>query len=331
MNTTPEPLRKVASDIPRDLETVITKAIAPNALGRYQSTAEFGADLSRFVEGKPVLARRASIVEVAARWCVRNRFQAAFLSLLSVLLLTLAIGGPLVAVHQARIAREQAAVAEKQRQELYDQHMARAHEHIEYGEIKQAADILRRYLPGNGNRTDYRSFEWYEMLYRCRRRLEAVTIPMGFPCKALAVSPSGDIAVRTFFEGPVVFDGVTYQRKWTTNDAEEDERHNGNVTGIAYTADGRYVLSVGIDMTLRVWTAAAGQHVHTEELTHEPISIAASASGILAVGTNYSRDSGFPRNNPVPVLLYQLRETPAGSPHQITLEKVGELTLWLQS
>ena len=51
-------LRREVRSIPRDLETIIAKAMALNPETRYQSALEIEADLSRFLLGRPVTARR---------------------------------------------------------------------------------------------------------------------------------------------------------------------------------------------------------------------------------------------------------------------------------
>jgi serine/threonine protein kinase len=75
--------------IPLDLETVVLKAIEPDPKRRYASAGELAEDLARFVEGRPVLARRASPPERLARWALRNRA----LATLAFLSITLALFG----------------------------------------------------------------------------------------------------------------------------------------------------------------------------------------------------------------------------------------------
>src|SRR5205814_1710081 len=61
--------RKLNPGVPRDLETVVLKAIARDPAHRYQTPAEMAEDLKRFVEDRPVRARRASLPERFWRWC----------------------------------------------------------------------------------------------------------------------------------------------------------------------------------------------------------------------------------------------------------------------
>jgi WD40 repeat protein/serine/threonine protein kinase/tetratricopeptide (TPR) repeat protein len=77
-----EPLRprKLNPGVPRDLETVVLKAIARDPAHRYQTPAEMADDLKRFVEDRPVKARRVSEAEKLWRWCRRNPLVASLLA-----------------------------------------------------------------------------------------------------------------------------------------------------------------------------------------------------------------------------------------------------------
>jgi formylglycine-generating enzyme required for sulfatase activity/serine/threonine protein kinase len=72
MHDEPARPRKLNPGVPRDLETVVLKAIARDPAQRYQTPAEMAEDLKRFVEDRPVRARRASEAEKLWRWCRRN-------------------------------------------------------------------------------------------------------------------------------------------------------------------------------------------------------------------------------------------------------------------
>ena len=50
--------RLVDRRIPRDLETVIMKAMSPSPSARYSSAGVMAEDIRRFLEGRPILARR---------------------------------------------------------------------------------------------------------------------------------------------------------------------------------------------------------------------------------------------------------------------------------
>ena len=68
----PAPPRRLNPRIPRDLETIVLKAIARDPEHRYRSAGALAADLQCFLEDRPIRARRASSVERLWRWCRRN-------------------------------------------------------------------------------------------------------------------------------------------------------------------------------------------------------------------------------------------------------------------
>jgi eukaryotic-like serine/threonine-protein kinase len=99
-STVPRLPRLVAPAIPRDLETIVLKAIAPDPRARYESAGALAADLVRYLDGLPVLARRTSAPERLARWAGRNRLAATLaattlvLTLVSALFIGLFLAAP---------------------------------------------------------------------------------------------------------------------------------------------------------------------------------------------------------------------------------------------
>lgn len=84
-------LRPGRPEIPADLETITLKACMPESDRRYQSAREFEADLVRFLEDRPILARRVTPFERLWRWSRRNPLIASLSGATVLLLLTIAI------------------------------------------------------------------------------------------------------------------------------------------------------------------------------------------------------------------------------------------------
>ncbi len=87
----PRKPRAINPLIPRDLETITLKACATDPAHRYQSAAEFAADLRRFAEDRPIRARSITWVERFWRWGRKNPVVAS-LGTVSALLLVSLIG-----------------------------------------------------------------------------------------------------------------------------------------------------------------------------------------------------------------------------------------------
>jgi tetratricopeptide (TPR) repeat protein len=86
------PPRRIDSSIPRDLETIVLKCMAREPGKRYQSVGEVYDDLTRFVSGEPIQARRIGLAERAFKWA-RRRPAVAALTLLAILLGTAGVAG----------------------------------------------------------------------------------------------------------------------------------------------------------------------------------------------------------------------------------------------
>ncbi|MEZ6054896.1 MAG: protein kinase, partial [Planctomycetaceae bacterium] len=76
--------------IPRDLETIVEKAIEREPNLRYQTAGELEDDLRRYLGDEPIHARRISPAARLARWCRRNPALAATSTLILLLLMTVA-------------------------------------------------------------------------------------------------------------------------------------------------------------------------------------------------------------------------------------------------
>jgi tetratricopeptide (TPR) repeat protein len=83
--------RKLERGIPGELETIVLKAVEKNPADRYATAGDLAADLRRWLDDRPIQARRPSLRQVAARWARRHR--AVVWSAAAVLFLAAVLGG----------------------------------------------------------------------------------------------------------------------------------------------------------------------------------------------------------------------------------------------
>ncbi len=105
----PVPLRRHDRRIPRDLETLVLKALAKDPRGRFSSAAELGDELRRYLESRPINSRPVTVLERSWRWCKRSPGLAAACIGTALLTLILLVGSIIVAgvvYHQRNQIRE---------------------------------------------------------------------------------------------------------------------------------------------------------------------------------------------------------------------------------
>jgi len=97
-----------------DLDNIVLKAIRKEPAARYNSAEQFSDDLRRHLEGLPVLARKGTLADSGRKFVVRHKVAvtAAALVLLSL------IGGMVLTLREARIARAERARAERRFNDL---------------------------------------------------------------------------------------------------------------------------------------------------------------------------------------------------------------------
>jgi tetratricopeptide (TPR) repeat protein len=92
-----------------DLDTIILKALQKEPERRYLHVEQLAADIGRYLEGQPVLARPDTIRYRAGKFCRRNK---AVTAAAAIVLVTL-IAGVISISWQARVARRERAIAER--------------------------------------------------------------------------------------------------------------------------------------------------------------------------------------------------------------------------
>jgi sulfatase modifying factor 1 len=97
--------RKLDANVARDLETICLKCLRKEPNRRYSTTAALADDLRRWLEGRPIIARRVSRAERAWLWCKRRP---AIAAMTCALILTITVSGIVIRAHHLQTEKQRA-------------------------------------------------------------------------------------------------------------------------------------------------------------------------------------------------------------------------------
>ena len=256
-----EPLsvRRLNAAIDRDLDTIIHKSLQKNPAHRYSSARALGQDIDRYLEQRPIHARRTSSVEKTWRWAKRNRMVAALLvSTITLLLGTLAFTAYAAVVYrdmaqeQRDSAQEQLQLRVQMSESLYRAELQSADDVLANPQLgDRSRKFLTRWNPDNpayatlvpDTQRDLRGWEWYLLFGIDKQKRIAV------PGRVLAV----DISQRSLLAfgfannfSAIQFDqergGVTWKA------------HKSMTTAVKFAPDGQMIATGGLDGLVGLWS-----------------------------------------------------------------------------
>ena len=148
--------RSIDGRIPRDLETIVLKAIEKDPKARYQTAEAMGEDLGRFLADEPIKARQVSAAERHWRWARRNPGVAVLGGVLTAVLIAVTIGSIAAAVYFRESARRETELAGREQfANQQSQRDRRSHRGETAGDrrARQVASALRGPGARQGDRT----------------------------------------------------------------------------------------------------------------------------------------------------------------------------------
>jgi WD40 repeat protein/serine/threonine protein kinase len=250
--------RKLNGRIPVELETIVLKAMAKAPADRYATAALLADDLGRFLDDRPILARRPTLLNRAGKWTRRHRglvaTAAAMAGLLAVALAAAAFQYTLwLRRHGAALESEAARANHNAELANRLQRLASRHLHaaqlrlasaaIESRQLERAQDILQDQVKSAGA-DDPRDFAWHVLWDRATRQ---ITPLYGHErdVRALAMSPDG----RTLASG----DELGMVRLWDMRRHSAVgvlKGHKLAISRLVFSSDGALLVSAAETDTL---------------------------------------------------------------------------------
>jgi WD40 repeat protein/serine/threonine protein kinase/tetratricopeptide (TPR) repeat protein len=143
----PVPPRRLNKAIPRELDSIVLKAMEKNPKERYASARELADDLERFLNDEPIRARQPTWVQRARKWARRHRGVAAELAGVALLLVLIVAGSLVAAVHFKHQEQEQHALADTNKKLAADAETGQKREaglRAEESGLRKQADAARQ-------------------------------------------------------------------------------------------------------------------------------------------------------------------------------------------
>ncbi|MEZ6015260.1 MAG: WD40 repeat domain-containing serine/threonine-protein kinase [Planctomycetota bacterium] len=238
--------RAIDPALPRDLETIIGKALEQRPERRYDSAAAFAADLRRLLEHRPILARSPSVLDRCLKYARRHRV---LVGGASATILALSAGLTVA----ARAARDASRAREDARAQLYAAEMVLGTRALGAPDGNRRVEALAAHWRPARGAPDLRGWEW-RLLDRAARH-DAVRLAAGaYPMDA-AWSPAGDVIAVATELGLALCDANSGRR---LGGSDRLAPESGSIlwTNAAFSPDGACVALAGVGAVV-VWDVAA--------------------------------------------------------------------------
>lgn len=241
----PIPPRRLRPYLPVDLETICLKCLEKDPARRYEKAIDLADDLKRFLENRPVMARRANPIERAVRWCRRKPAIAALLACIMGVILSafFLVSWSYLQAEDARQSAEKNRAME--RWERYRSHIVAASSALELNNISTAKRFLQA-APA-----EHRGWEWHHFTSQLddSQSVIDVGVPLG-NAPTFAISPLSDEVVIGTFTGEIQWIDLATGKLLASR-----KEHTEPIYTLAFSPDGKWLASGSREGQVRIWNS----------------------------------------------------------------------------
>jgi hypothetical protein len=283
--------------LPRDLVTICLKCLEKEAPKRYITALALAEDLGRFLEGKPIQARRTGLPERSWRWCRRNPALASATALAAAALVAVTVLSITFAFSQFRSKMElQQALHSSQRlaaELALDKGQLLGEQGDANGAMLWIARSLMLAPPDAG-----------ALSLLARRNLGAWQGRI-YPLRAILPHPAQVFAVAFTPDGNTLLTGTadSTARLWDATTGEQIRKPvgqpiphpGGAMFGVAFSPDCKSMVAGGPDNTVQLWDMATGELIWSRRLKARINTATFSPQGttvLITWGSSYDETHG---------------------------------------
>jgi WD40 repeat protein/lipoprotein NlpI len=287
----PRLLRLIHRAIPAELETIVLKAMAKVPAERYATAQELADDLQRFLDDKPIRARRATLVQKTRKWTRRHPgVVATATAALIVVVLALAVSNVLITWEKNQKAdalrdKETALdLAQTNFEEAHRQKKAAQASFEEADRQKKAAQKQEGIAEAEAQRAREQERLARRRFYAAQMNLAHQAWEAGHPARVLELLQGQRPKLGQ--EDLRCFEWYYLWRLCQTRCRLTLRGHRATIFSVALSSDGRTLASIGEDSTMKLWDLPTGKvRVTVEEETTLCTAVAFSPDGkTLATG-----------------------------------------------